>query len=199
MTLSASGPIVATCCIDAHAPVLLLLLLGQLSTFSLWLHSVDRPVGVANIHGIIIFACVLLISKLIAKDLMGIYRVATCNWWVLILLSLWYLLCVRLGRSRDHYIGNQVNCTISISRYCNNDSCQTVPVPKKYSYGDSLSVLIRPDVSPWFANYVLYILGSLHLLFSVWMAAEYIAVNWPNFTLKLPDFLYTIRAQYVKI
>jgi len=48
---------------------------------------------------------------------------------------------------------------------------------------------------PWFSNYVLHwILGSVHLFFSLWMVAEYITVNWPNFTLKLPKFPYLTTA-----
>lgn len=41
----------------------------------------------------------------------------------------------------------------------------------------------------WFSEYLLYIFGSLHLFFSLWMLLEYFIINWPNFS--LPRILYT--------
>lgn len=62
---------------------------------------------------------------------------------------------------------------------------------------ESVSGAINPDVFPWFGNYVLYILGSVHLFLSLWMFAEYIAINWRNFTTKLPDLFNLIIERYV--
>ena len=48
----------------------------------------------------------------------------------------------------------------------------------------------RPDLRyPWFTYYLLYILGGIHLFFSIWMLLEYFLTNWPNFS--LPKILYT--------
>lgn len=41
----------------------------------------------------------------------------------------------------------------------------------------------------WFAKYLLYGFGGLHLFFSLWMLLEYFTVNWFNFG--LPRIVYT--------
>jgi hypothetical protein len=41
----------------------------------------------------------------------------------------------------------------------------------------------------WFGDYLLYILGGIHLLFSLWMLLEYFVINWPNFS--LPRIVYS--------
>ena len=47
---------------------------------------------------------------------------------------------------------------------------------------------ISPSSYRWFF-YVLYVLGSIHLFFSLWMVAEYFLLNWHNFV--LPSFVYS--------
>lgn len=51
---------------------------------------------------------------------------------------------------------------------------------------------IKPDVQLYFRRYLLFILGSFHLLMSLWMVVEYFVVNYPNFHFPLPSFFYTI-------
>ena len=44
----------------------------------------------------------------------------------------------------------------------------------------------------YFRSFLLFILGAIHLLFSLWMVIEYFVVNYPNFILPLPSFFYTL-------
>ena len=50
---------------------------------------------------------------------------------------------------------------------------------------------IKPEVYLFFRQYLLFILGPVHLIFSLWMVVEYFVVNYPNFILPLPSFFYT--------
>ena len=56
---------------------------------------------------------------------------------------------------------------------------------------DDLSLIEpqTPKLDKWFSDYVLYIMGGIHLFFAVWMVAEYFVVNWPNFV--LPRVFFT--------
>ncbi len=49
---------------------------------------------------------------------------------------------------------------------------------------------IRPDTDNWFDDVVVYLLGTIHLVLSLWMLVEYFVVNWPNFV--LPRYVYWI-------
>ena len=51
---------------------------------------------------------------------------------------------------------------------------------------------IKPSVKVYFRDYLLYILGAFHLIFTLWMAVEYFVVNYPNFILPLPAVFYII-------
>ncbi len=70
----------------------------------------------------------------------------------------------------------------------------------RYSFKGA-SGAIRPEVDTWF--YVaLYVFGTLHLLFSLWMFVEYIIVNCPNFVyprLQVPTFIYRDRWECMAI
>ena len=48
------------------------------------------------------------------------------------------------------------------------------------------------DVFIWY-YIALYILGSVHLLFSIWMVTEYFMLNWNNFV--LPSFISKIATK----
>ena len=53
---------------------------------------------------------------------------------------------------------------------------------------DSIGIIdLDVDVFIWY-YIALYILGSVHLLFSIWMVTEYFMLNWNNFV--LPSFIY---------
>lgn len=67
--------------------------------------------------------------------------------------------------------------------YCTHSASATWP--------DSAGA-IKPDVQLYFRRYLLFILGSFHLLLSLWMVVEYFVVNYPNFHFPLPSFFYTI-------
>lgn len=58
-----------------------------------------------------------------------------------------------------------------------------------YSFSEAAGA-IRPDVDDWFGNVLLYILGTFHLVLSLWMLVEYFVVNWSNFV--LPHYIYWI-------
>ena len=75
--------------------------------------------------------------------------------------------------------------------------CVCVP-HSLYSPKGSVPDPISPDVLPPFGEYLL-LLGLLHLFFSLWMVAEYFVVNWPNFIIKLPDFVFSIKKRYTPI
>lgn len=63
-----------------------------------------------------------------------------------------------------------------------------------FNYSDNATFeMIAGPVTPnhihdWY-SIALYVLGSLHLLFSIWMVTEYFLLNWRNFV--LPSFIYT--------
>lgn len=50
---------------------------------------------------------------------------------------------------------------------------------------------IKPNVDLYFRSYLLFLLGAVHLIFSLWMVVEYFVVNYPNFIFPLPSFFYT--------
>ena len=56
---------------------------------------------------------------------------------------------------------------------------------------------IKPEVDVFFRQYLLFILGAIHLIFSLWMVVEYFLVNYPNFILPLPSFFYTLFGRSV--
>jgi hypothetical protein len=55
---------------------------------------------------------------------------------------------------------------------------------------------IKPEVDVFFRQYLLFILGAVHLIFSLWMVVEYFVVNYPNFILPLPTFFYTLFGRF---
>ena len=58
-----------------------------------------------------------------------------------------------------------------------------------YSFSNAAGA-IKPDADDWFEDNVLYIFGTFHLIFSLWMLVEYFVVNKPNFV--LPRLFYLI-------
>jgi inositol 1,4,5-triphosphate receptor type 1 len=63
-----------------------------------------------------------------------------------------------------------------------------------YQVPNGATQIIRPDVAHamyfWFFNYLIYILGAVHLIMSIWIVLEYFIISWPHF--KLPMFCYQI-------
>lgn len=45
------------------------------------------------------------------------------------------------------------------------------------------AILPDEDYRSWFFDVVLFVFGTFHLIFSLWMFTEYFVVNWPNFVL----------------
>ena len=58
---------------------------------------------------------------------------------------------------------------------------------------DSIGIIdLDVDVFIWY-YIALYILGSVHLLVSIWMVTEYFMLNWNNFV--LPSFISKIATK----
>jgi hypothetical protein len=54
---------------------------------------------------------------------------------------------------------------------------------------------LHMEVYVWY-YIILYILGSVHLLFSAWTVTEYFLLNWNNFV--LPSFISNIAVKFRK-
>ena len=50
---------------------------------------------------------------------------------------------------------------------------------------DGITFILHPEVAQWYKE-LHYILGGLHLFFTVWMMCEYFVKELPNFKFKNP-------------
>ena len=46
--------------------------------------------------------------------------------------------------------------------------------------GGGIKIVFPPAAPDWYTNYVLYIGGGFHIIFSMWMVLEYFIRTWPD-------------------
>ena len=50
------------------------------------------------------------------------------------------------------------------------------------------TIVDDPVVASWFSDYLIFILGSFHIILSVWMVGEYFVREAPNILFRIPFF-----------
>ena len=88
------------------------------------------------------------------------------------------------------FLSTQCNATACIHNYCEYLIRNTTSESMLFGIID-----LSADVYIWYFV-ILYMLGSVHLLFSIWMVTEYFLLNWNNFV--LPSFVNKIATKIKK-
>ncbi|XP_019850014.1 PREDICTED: uncharacterized protein LOC109580894 isoform X2 [Amphimedon queenslandica] len=55
-----------------------------------------------------------------------------------------------------------------------------------YTVVTEREIVLVPSVASWFSDYLLYILGTVHLVLSIWMVTEYCVYAAPNIFIRIP-------------
>ena len=48
------------------------------------------------------------------------------------------------------------------------------------------TIVDNPTVDSWFSDYLIFILGTFHIILSIWMVSEYFVREAPNLLFKIP-------------